>query len=903
MVSVNEALQAAVQHHQSGEFEQAGSLYEQVLRLNPNHPDALQLVGVMSHQLGRPYDAIQFIERAISFQPDVPEFHNNLAAAWIDASNPSEAARCCRRAIELKPRYAEAHCNLGNALQAMGELAEAEDECRRAVELAPEHANSYFNLGNIQRDRGEIDDAVGSYQQAIRINPSHFQALNNLGQVLVSFERFFEAAQVYKQALRLAPNEPAILRNLAAVEAKTGQADAAVTLYEMALKAAPGDAPTLNSLGLVLHGMRRFSEAGEILEEAIQRRPDFSEAYNNLGLVREAQGQRHAAIDCYKRALSLTPESVASLCNVGAVLRDIGEYAAAREALEHAVHLQSDCVEALNNLGTVLQSLGELDKARVCYVKCIRLRPSYADAVCNLAGLANRSGALEESERLFRSALQLNPNSVAVLNNLGNLMREKGRLDEAETLLGRAVELDDGDAEFHNNLANVLKSGGRIAEAIDAYDRALSRDPGMSAALSNQLVCRQYIPEITLRNLADEHAKYDAALALPLRAQWQPFSNNRAPDRPLRVGFVSSDFGCHPVGFLLVRGFESLSRDQFETFCYSNRPLEDELTDRIRATASSWRDVCSMTDEELARQIRSDEIDVLVDLAGHTAGNRLLVFARKPAPVQVTWLGYVGSTGLTAMDYLLTDRFHVPQTAERFYVEQVVRLPESHIVFEPPSDSPEVGPLPLTNRGHATFASFNNPAKISEQVVKLWSGVLKQVEKSHLLLKYRGFDDQSNSDRYWKLFSNAGVDQDRVEIEGWSPPREMLDAYNGVDVTLDPFPFTGGMTTLYSLWMGVPVITVAGETFASRQSMSFLSQMGLTELIADDHADYISRAASLVRDMDRLDSLRSSLRQRLLDSPLCNSDHFARSIESAFREMWRKWCEPAASLKEEAVSL
>lgn len=890
MVTVVEALQAAVQHHRSGEFEQAGSIYEQILWADPNHADALQLVGVMSQQLGRPHDAIQFIERAIAVRPDVPEFHNNLAAAWMDAANPAEAARCCRKAIQLRPRYVEAHCNLGNALQALGDLADAEFECRRAVELAPTHANAWFNLGNVQRDREECADAVDSYRHTTRIDPSHYRAYNNLGQLLTSMGKPREAARACRRALRIRPQDPSILKNLAAAECRAGKLDTAIGHYQSALAASPDDVHLMNTLGLLLYRARRFQEAVGYLEQAIQLQPHLYEAHNNLGMVRAAQGKHFDAVACYQESLRLHPDSVETLCNLGSALRAFGNFEQARSTLKRATELQPDSVEAHNNLGTVLQSLGLLEEALICYRKSIELRPDYADGLCNLAGLYSLLGDPDEAERLFRSALALEPDSVDVLNNLGNLLRDKGQLHEAAVLLRRAVDQRETDSELHNNLANVLKDGGRIDDAIMAFDRALELEPTLATAVSNQLTCRQYIPGITLDTLANEHAKYGNVMAFPLQSLRKALTNSRDPNRRLRVGFVSSDFGCHPVGHLLVRGFEALNADQFITVCYSNRRLSDELTTRIRTAAATWRDVDAMSDENLAAQIRADGIDILVDLAGHTAGNRLLVFARKPAPVQVTWLGYVGTTGMTAMDYLLTDRLQVPASAERFYVEQIVRLPESHIVFEPPPDSPEVGPLPLLQRGCATFASFNNPAKISESVVRLWAEVLQRSEGSQLLLKYRGFDDRFNLDRYSKLFHDAGIEQQRLELQGRSPMREMLDEYNRVDLTLDPFPFTGGMTTLLSLWMGVPVITVAGETIASRQSMSFLTQVGLTELIAESPQDYVDRATILVRDHERLQDIRASLRERLLGSSLCNSDQFARSLESAFRKMWRKWC-------------
>ncbi len=328
-------------------------------------------------------------------------------------------------------------------------------------------------------------------------------------------------------------------------------------------------------------------------------------------------------------------------------------------------------------------------------------------------------------------------------------------------------------------------------------------------------------------------------------------------DRRLRVGFVSADFGRHPVGYFLIRALENLDRGQCETVCYCNRMIKDELTARFQAASTIWRDVSRLSDQALTEEILADRIDILFDLAGHTAGNRLLVFARKPAPVQVTWAGYVGTTGLRAMDYVLADRYEVPSEAEAHYCEKVLRMPDGYVTYDPPSYAPLVAPLPALKRGYVTFGSFNNRAKITPQTVEVWAKVLDHVPQSRLVLKYKTMSNPSIARGLAEEFANHKVDPGQLECLGWSAHPALLSEYNRIDLALDPLPYNGGLTTCEALWMGVPVLTCPGETFASRHSLSHLSTVGLTETIARTLDEYVELAVTLARDLSRLASLRA----------------------------------------------
>ena len=427
----------------------------------------------------------------------------------------------------------------------------------------------------------------------------------------------------------------------------------------------------------------------------------------------------------------------------------------------------------------------------------------------------------------YRRALAIDPQCAEAENNMAGVLESLDRLEEAEAAGRRALAIQPRLAEAACTLASALHAQGRVVEALEQYHYALEIRPNLlPQAHSKALFCEQYSPDVTLAGLAAAHARWEERHAAGLHSTWRPFASPADPERPLRLGFLSADFGRHPVGTFLVRALESLDRSACELVGFCDRPVADELTGRIAAACGTWRPTWTLGDEALAEQIRADRIDILFDLAGHT-GQRLMVFARKPAPLQVSWIGYVGTTGLAAMDYLIADRYHVPPGSERHYREHIIRLPDGYVCFDPPPDAPAVGPLPALRNGHVTFGCFNNTAKVSPEVIALWAKVLDRIPGSRLVLKYRWLNDARTRSRYEKLFSEQGISTTRLDFAGGLPAAELLATYNAIDVALDPFPYSGGLTTCEALWMGVPVVTFPGETFASRRLALYLANVGL----------------------------------------------------------------------------
>jgi protein O-GlcNAc transferase len=606
----------------------------------------------------------------------------------------------------------------------------------------------------------------------------------------------------------------------------------------------------------------------------------------DVALDHHLAGRRDEAERIYREILAADPDHRDALHLLGVIAYEAGRYGEALERIRLAIAADGSHATFHNSLGAVYQALGDLPRAVAAYQTSIMLDLDHADAHGNL-GLALRElGSAAESAQSLRRALQLKPGNPNLLNSLGITLRSLGRIAEAADCYRDALASREAFWEPHSNLGNILKDECRSDEAISHYKRAIELAPHVPIIKSNLLCALHYRDGITAGELAAAHDEFEKSFGEPLRSAWKPHENGRDPDRPLRLGFLSPDLHRHPVGYFLIGLVEHLDPSQASVFCYSTGGTPDDLSARLRAAATKWRDVGPLTDEAIADSIRDDSIDILFDLAGHTGNNRLLVMAHKPAPIQITWAGYVGTAGLAAIDYLLADRFEVPPDLEHHYRETVLRMPNGYVCYEPPA-SPPVAPLPALARGYVTFGSFSNPAKLGPQIAAPWARILERVPHSRLVLKYKGLDDPLHASRLREYFAAQGVDSARLDLQGDSPQAELLPHYDGIDIALDPFPYGGGVTTLEALWMGVPVVTLPGETFASRHTLSHLSNVGVEGTVARDLDHYVDLAVSLAADLPALAAIRAGLRERMAASPLCDGERFASDFMDLMRSTWR----------------
>ena len=485
--------------------------------------------------------------------------------------------------------------------------------------------------------------------------------------------------------------------------------------------------------------------------------------------------------------------------------------------------------------------------------------------------------------------MQIRPDYAEAHNNLGNVLQKQNKLDEAVVNFQQALQLKPDYVEAYGNLGHALFIHGKLDKAVAHFRRALQIQPDCAKAHSNLLFALNRHPDTRPESIFAEHRRWGEVHSC--MSSGSPLHENVPDaDRHLRIGYVSPDLRRHSAAFFIEPILTHHDRSHFEVICYAEVAAPDVTTARLGALSDGWRSTCGMTDVQVADLVRADEIDILVDLAGHTANNRLLAFARKPAPVQVTY-GYASTTGLKTVDYRLTDAWVEAHEHVDLYTEELVYLPHGFLCYAAPQEAPEVEILPAHKANYITFGSFNNLPKVNSQVVALWAQILLATPEARLILKSKPLNDEATRERYFALFEANGISRERVDLIGYAPSlREHLALYNQVDIGLDAFPYSGQTSTCEALWMGVPVVTLAGETYVSRAGVSLLARVGLTELIAHTPQRYVDVAVQLASDRDRLSSIRGSLRSQTADSPLCDGQAFTRALEDAYRTMWRRWC-------------
>lgn len=599
-------------------------------------------------------------------------------------------------------------------------------------------------------------------------------------------------------------------------------------------------------------------------------------------------GQPSEALDLLVQVCARAPADSEAWQIRGVACGTLNRHKEAAESFRKVIALQPGNAEAHYNLGIAERSLGFPDKAESAFWQAIKLNPKYLQAYESLAhGLIGR-GAGEEAIQVLRAALQLRPDNAEWQSNLGSLLQAKGFLTEAEENYRRALSLKPGAGFVYENLGSVLTAQGRTEEALAVYREGLRREPRNARTYSNLLLLLNYMEDQDPAQVLREHRAWEQTQAASTVTQ--SYTNDRHPERRLRIGYVSPDFRTHSVAYFLEPLLAAHDHSAFEIFCYSDVPHPDATTVRLRRYADVWCETTGLTNAEVAARVAGDGIDILVDLAGHTAANRLPVFARRPAPVQVSWLGYPNTTGLSAMGYRITDALSDPPGREVFYSEKLMRTSGCFLTYQPPDDTLAVAPLPAAQNGYITFGSFNNLAKMQSGVIALWSELLRATPAARLLLKNPSLTDPTTRQRLIARFEHHGVAPDRLELLGHTPsPQEHLELYGRMDIALDTFPYNGTTTTCEALWMGVPVVSLAGERHASRVGLSLLTSVGLEQLIAGSALDYVHCAQKLGGDLKQLASLRASLRSRLTHSRLCDHGLFAREMESAYRSMWRDW--------------
>lgn len=593
-----------------------------------------------------------------------------------------------------------------------------------------------------------------------------------------------------------------------------------------------------------------------------------------------------------RQALAIDPRHVDSLHLLGVLAGQAGQHQASLELIDQALALSPGFSSAHANRGVALMAMGRNDEGLVSLRRAVELEPGHLHGLYALGNALAVRGDWDGAVDKYRQVLDASPDHFDARHNLAQALQRQGKLDEAVDSFRMALVAQPNAPQVHYNMAVALQLSGQAEDAVCEYRRAIQLAPNYWLAHSSLLLAMSYVPGSSGEQLAQEHHAFDVRHTRQFAPPAPVFANTREPERRLRIGYVSGNFHNHPVGSYLSGPLAAHDKTRVEVFCYANEASEDEVTAKFKAAADHWRPIFHLSDAQAAALVRQDRIDILVDLSGHTEKNRPLLFAQKPAPVQASWLGYPGTTGLSAMDYLVMDAWTLPPGSESWATEAVARLPHGRLSYTPPAYAPDVAVRP--EDGPVTFGSFNNLAKIGPDVVRLWARVLDAVPGSRLVLKWKELDQPNIRKRVANDFAVAGVREDRLELRAGAPHARMLGEYGDIDIALDPFPFTGGLTSCEALWMGVPVVTLPQGRIASRQTLAFLSAVGLDDLAASSQEDYVRIAAALAADPARRAELRAALRGRMRSAPANDAKGFTAGLETAYRQMWRRWTEGQA---------
>ncbi len=673
---------------------------------------------------------------------------------------------------------------------------------------------------------------------------------------------------------------------------KAGRLEEAARIYADALRRDPDDIDALHLSGMLALQQGQARVAEQRIRRAIGLAPRVAMFHVSLATVLRSAGRIEEAIHSYRRALELDPSDAFAAVNLGMALQSQRRWAEACAAYRQALQARPDWAEAHALLASALAALRRWTDAAGHSRRAIELRPDLAEAH-NILGVAlEAEGRFEEALACYEHALALRPEFPEALNNRGNVLAALGRIEPAEADYRSALALAPRYAPAWNNLGHALEMQGAVKEALECYRRAIELDDALEVAHSNLLLALHYDPDATPAEIYTEHRRWAARLK-NLAARGRAHDNDPDPDRRLRIGYLSPDFRRHSVAYFLEPVLAHHDRTAFEIIAYSNTAREDSVTERLRALCDGWRCIRGLDDEAAAELIRRDGVDILVDLAGHTAGGRPLVAARKPAPVQVNWLGYPDTTGLEAVDYRLTDEHADPPGKPDAYAsERLVRLPAPFLCYLPPREAPPVTPRPDSSAGRIRFGAFHNLAKINASVAEAWARILAALPEAELVVKSRVLEDPAARRRLTALLERAGISERRFKLRGAAADlRAHLAAIAEVDVALDAFPYAGTTTTCEALWMGVPVVTLAGDRHAARTGATLLAAVGLSDLVAHSTEEYIACAVRLARHPGRLAELRATLRERMAASRLTDGGAFTRTLEAAFRRMWRRWAE------------
>ena len=852
-LTVEQALQQAIAHHQASQLQDAERLYRCILQAHPNHADANHNLAVLAVQVNQAPASLPHFKAALEANPKQGQYW----LSYVDALIQTGEIDTAKRVLEQ-----------GRQLGLQGESVEALVE--RLTEKASLNQSAVEQHGSLK----VVPDPAQALPKSIKKNKQQKLKRPNKVGVKTALHHKHEPSQQETNALLALYAD--------------GNYIEALTLAEIMTVNFPQYGFGWKALGALLSLMGRATDGQFAMQKAAELLPNDAELHCNLGAALRELGQLNDAVASCRRALEIKPDFVEVYCNLGNALRDLGQFIDAVASYRRALEIKSDYTEAHSSLGNALIDLGQLNDAVASYLRALEIKPDYAEAHYNLGKALRGLGQLNDAVASYRKALEIKPDYTKAHNNLGNALRALGQFNDAVASYRRALEIKPDYVDAYSNLSVVLGSLGQFDDALISSRNALQIKPTYLVAQSNLLFTLNYHPDKSADEIYTFYEEYEQKIAAPQRVHWQIHANSRNIQRRLKVGYVSPDFKQHSVSTFLEAVLRNHDKNVVEIYAYAELNKEDEVTARHKSYVNHWVATKGMSDEVLAKQIRKDEIDILIDLAGHTKDNRLGVFALKPAPVSISWLGFGYTTGLKAIDYYLGDKIQLPVGCESLFSETPWRLEGPSWVYQAKQSMGAVSSLPALENGYITLGTLTRSVRINHRTIRVWSEILKCLPNSKLHINSQDFRHPSMQDMMSQKFAEYGIEADRLFIGYTTPPWDLL---RSIDIGLDCFPHNSGTTLYESLYMGVPYVTLAGRPSVGRIGSSALVSIGHPEWIADNETAYIDKAVALASDLTSLSQVRSTLREEIQNSELMDELSFVHKLEQAYREMWQKWCE------------
>lgn len=850
-------------------FMEKGNIVNSSEKQSPCENGFMKVSGICTESGGSPTKCNGSLEKEV-------EVKGGLSYANILRTRNKfvEALGIYEGILEKEKENVEAFIGKGICLQMQNLGRLAFESFSEAIRLDPQNACALTHCGILYKDDGRLVDAAESYQKALRADPSYKPAAECLAIVLTDIGT----------SLKLA-----------------GNTQEGIQKYYEALKIDPHYAPAYYNLGVVYSEMMQYDTALTCYEKAALERPMYAEAYCNMGVIYKNRGDLESAITCYERCLTVSPNFEIAKNNMAIALTDLGTKVKLEGDIEQGVAYYKKALyynwhyaDAMYNLGVAYGEMLKFDMAIVFYELAFHFNSQCAEACNNLGVIYKDRENLDKAVECYQMALSIKPSFSQSLNNLGVVFTVQGKMDAAASMIEKAIIANPTYAEAYNNLGVLYRDAGEISRSIEAYEQCLKIDPDSRNAGQNRLLAMNYINEGDDDKLYEAHRDWGQRF-MRLYSQYTSWDNPKDPERPLVVGYVSPDFFTHSVSYFIEAPLAHHDSMSFKVIIYSAVVKADAKTLRFREKVikkgGMWRDIYGIDEKKVAQMVREDKVDIFVELTGHTANNKLGTMACRPAPLQVTWIGYPNTTGLPTIDYRITDAFADPPDTRQKHVEELVRLPDSFLCYTPSSEAGSVSAAPALSNGFVTFGSFNNLAKITPKVLQVWAKILCAVPNSRLVVKCKPFCCDSIRHKFLSTLEQLGVEPVRVDLLPLILlNHDHLQAYALMDVSLDTFPYAGTTTTCESLFMGVPCVTMAGNVHAHNVGVSLLSKVGLGNLVAETEDQYVELAIQLASDVSALSNLRMTLRDLMIKSPVCDGAKFTLGLEEAYRNIWHRYC-------------